>query len=70
MTQMRVPIKVQWIRNLTALAQVTVEAEVQYLAQHSWVKGSSVAASMAQIKSLAWGLPHATSLTINLKSLR
>ena len=34
----RVPTAVQWVKNLTAVAQITVEGQVQSLAQHSGLK--------------------------------
>ena len=40
-----VPTVVQYIKNPTAVAQVAVEAQIQSLAQHSGLKGSSLAAA-------------------------
>jgi len=34
----RVPTAVQWVKNLTAVAQITVEGQVQPLAQHRGLK--------------------------------
>ena len=39
---------VQWVKNTTAVAWVTVEARVQ---SWPWVKGPGVAAAVAQIQS-------------------
>ena len=61
----------QWIKNPTAVAQVTAEVQVQSPAQR--VKGSSIATAMmqvtamAQIQSLAWKLPYATGVAIKKK---
>ena len=41
-----VPAVAQWVRNLTAVAQVTAEAQVGSLAQMQWIKGSSIATSV------------------------
>ena len=48
---------VQWVKNLTAAAQVSGEAQVQSPSQHNVLKGSSVAAVVARIQSMAWELP-------------
>ena len=34
-----------------------------------WVKGPSVATAVAQIRSLAWELPHAMGTAINEKTI-
>ena len=47
----------QWVKNLTAVACVTMEVRVCSLAQ--WVKGSSSATAAAWIQSLAWELTYA-----------
>ena len=48
----------QWVKNLTAVAQVTVEVQVPFFipVPAQWVKGSSIAA--AQIQSLAQDLSY------------
>ena len=59
----------QWIKNLTAVAQVTVEAG-SISASVQWVKGPGIAtavvnvAGAAWIQSLAQELPYATSVAI------
>ena len=40
---------VQWVKNLTAVAQVAAEVRVPSLAQHSGLEGSSIAKSMMQV---------------------
>ena len=49
----------QWVKNSTAVAQVTAEAWVQYLVWCSGFKGSGVAAAEAPIQSLAQEPPYA-----------
>ena len=49
------PTVAQWIKNLTAVAQVTAEAQVQSPAWHSEFKDPAA----AWIQSLAWELPYA-----------
>ena len=50
---------VQWVKNPTTAARVTMEEWIQSLSCHSWLKGSGVAvavglvAAVAQIQSLA-----------------
>ena len=44
-----VPAVVQWVKNLTAVAQVAAEVRVPSLAQHSGLEGSSIAKSMMQV---------------------
>ena len=60
---------VQWVKNLTATAQVVAEAWLPSPSHlgfdpwpSKWVKGSSVAA--AQIQSLAWELPYSLGVAI------
>ena len=61
---------VQWGRNVTTAAQVTVEAWVPPPAQMQWVKGSSIAAAvtyttnMVWILSLALELPYAMGVAV------
>ena len=43
----------QWIKNLTAVAQVTAKVLVRSPAWHS-VKGSGVATAAAQVIAVAW----------------
>ena len=38
---------VQWVKNLTTVARVAVEAAVQYPAQHRELKGFSTATTVA-----------------------
>jgi len=56
----------QWVKNLTAVARVPAETQVQFPAQ--WVKGSGVwakpIAAVAHIQSLAWELPHAAGVAM------
>ena len=59
----------QWVKNPTATAQVTVEVWPSTLAQYipgpvHWVKGSSIAAAVVQIQSLAQELPYTAGTTI------
>ena len=60
---------VQWVKNLTTVARVAVEAAVQYPAQHRELKGFSTATTVAQvttvaqIQSLAWELLYFVSVT-------
>ena len=55
----------QWVKNLTAVACVTMEVRVCSLAQ--WVKGSSSATAAAWIQSLAWELTYAVGTAIKKK---
>ena len=61
------------MKNPSAAAWVVEEVQVQSPAQHSGLKGSSVAlaavevAAMAQIQSLARELPYATGAVIKFK---
>ena len=48
---------VQWVKNPTAVAQFSAEAQVQSPAQRSGLKGPA----LLQIQSLARELPNATS---------
>ena len=58
---------VQWVKNPTAVALVTAEVWVPAPRPAQWVKGSGVAAAVAQIQSLAWGLPYAKSVAVKKK---
>ena len=51
---------VQWVENLTAAAQLTVQTWVGSLAQSSGLKDPVVTAAEAPIQSLAPELPYAT----------
>ena len=55
---------VQWVKAPIAVAQVAVEAQVQFPVQCSGLKGSSIAAAqvtaVAWIQSLARDLPYAS----------
>ena len=42
----RVPAMVQWVKNLTAEAQVTEEAQLPSPVWHSGLKGSSIATAV------------------------
>ena len=54
---------VQWVKNLTAAAQVA--AKVQILScSMQWVQGSSIATAMAGIQFLAQGFPSPVSVAI------
>ena len=63
----------QWIKNLTSVAQVAVEVQVQSPAQCSGLKGWGISAvavaavalvtAVAWIHSLAWELPYAMGKT-------
>ena len=61
---------VQWVKNPTAAALVTVEAWIQSLAE---LQGSSVAEGMAQVAAVAWihslaqELPYAAGTAIKKK---
>ena len=57
---------VQWVKNLTAVAQVAEEAQVQSPAQCSGLKGLVWVAAAAQIQSLVRELPSAVSAAIKL----
>ena len=54
-------------QNMTAVAWVSAELWVQSLAWHSGLKGSGVAAAVAQIQSLAQELPCAVGVAIKKK---
>ena len=53
-----------WVKNPTAMAQVTVEVQVLSLAPVQWVEGSSIATAVAWIQSLAQKLPHAKGVCV------
>ena len=55
---------VQWVKNPASAALVPVEVRVQSPAPEQWVKGSGVAAAVAQIQSLAQELPYAAGVAI------
>ena len=55
----------QWVKNPTSVAWVGAEAWVQPLARVQWIKGCGVAATVAQIHSLACELPYAVGAAIN-----
>ena len=59
---------VQYVKNLTEVAWVAVEAWVQSPAQHSGLIGSRTAAvqtvTVARTQSLAWELPYAVGVAI------
>ena len=55
---LRVPAVVQWVKNPTAVAQITAKVWVWSLAAAEWV------AAVAQIQSLAWEFPYATGVAI------
>ena len=63
----------QWVKNPTAVAQMTEEAEVQSPSQCSGIKDLLLLAAVvyvvgtAWIQSLAQELPHATSTAIKKK---
>ena len=60
----------QWVKDLTAVAQVAAEAQVCSPAQRSGLKGSAVAAASAQVAAVAWiqslaqKLPYAASVAV------
>ena len=54
----------QWVKNLTAVAQVAAEAQVKSPAQCSGLKDP---ASAAQIQSLAWDPPYTMASAIKKK---
>ena len=57
----------QWVKNPTAVAQVSAEVWVLSPVRHSGLKGPSVAAAAAQIPPLAWQLPCVTGTAIKKK---
>ena len=59
-----IPAVAQWVKNLTAMAQVAAEAQVQFPSLAQWVKGSSIASSVAQIQSLALKLPYTADAAV------
>ena len=60
---------VQWVKNLTAAAQVAVKVLVRSPARCSKFKGSSTAAAIVQIQFLAWEFPYAVDMAIKIKQL-
>ena len=64
-----VPAGAQWVKTLTAVAQVAVEAQVRCPVWCSGFEGSGVAATVAVawIQSLAWELPCAAGVAMKLK---
>ena len=59
-----IPNVVQWVKNPTAAAGVTVEAPGSIPCLVQWVKGSVVVVAVARIPSLAWELPYAMGVAI------
>lgn len=57
----------QWVKNLTAVAQVTVEVHVQTLALYNGLKDPSIAAVATWIQSLARELIYAVGVVIKKK---
>ena len=43
----------QWVKNLTAAVQATVEAWLQFPRSAQWVKGAGVALAMAWVAAVA-----------------
>ena len=65
----------QWVKNPTAVAQITVEVQVQSLAQHSGLSiqhcfSCDVGCSFAQIQPLAQELPYAMGVAKKKKEER
>ena len=54
----------QWVKSLTAEAQVHCRGEGLIPGLVQWVKGSGVAIAVAWIQSLAWEFPYATGAAI------
>ena len=54
----------QWVKNLTAVAQVAMEVWVQSLARCNGLKRSGNAAAVAWIQSLVWELAYAENAAI------
>ena len=54
----------QWVKNLTAVAQVACEGAGSIPSLPKWVKRSSVATAMAWIPSLPWELPRAMGVAV------
>ena len=50
-----------------AATQIAAEVESSIPSLAQWVKGSNVAAAVAQIQSLAWESPYATGAAIKKK---
>ena len=60
----------QWVKNLTAAAQVSAEVQVPSLAWGSWSKDQALLQvwhGLLQIQSLAGELPYAVDVAIKLK---
>ena len=53
----------KWVKNLTAVAWIAAEVQVQSLARHSGLKDQVTAA--AQIQSLAWEPTEVMGVAIN-----
>ena len=49
------------------MAQVAAEAQVQFPSLAQWVKGSSIASSVAQIQSLALKRPYTADAAVKKK---
>ena len=58
-SDMGVPAVVQWVKNLTAVAQVAVGVQVPSPVQRSGLEDLPIASVAAQIQSLAFKLPRA-----------
>ena len=58
---------VQWVKNLTAVASVTAETQVQFSAWSSGLKDLVQIADAALIQSLAWELPYVMGAAIKFK---
>ena len=63
---------VQWVKNPTAVAQVAVEAQVQYLAQHSGLKDLVCHSRGLDtiLQTLIWELQRARNLEIKKRRER
>ena len=57
---------VQWVKDPTAVARVTMEVKL-IPGPELWVKGSSIAAAVAWIQLLGQELPYATGAAIKEK---
>ena len=57
----------QWVKNLTAMAQVAVEAQVQVLALHSGLKDPALPQLWLKIQSLAQEFPYTAYVVIKKK---
>lgn len=57
-----------WVKNLTAVAQVTAEVHVPSQDWHRELKGSTIAAAMTQIQFLAKELPYAADMAKKIEN--